>query len=417
MTGVDLVDRDPRYVERVDMAPWEREVLRFFEAHVFHLPLPAGAVVELGTARGNNFRRLCEVYGDARCIGYDVANYSGHPHIFERDVRALARTEDRPIALAFNDLSDWTLSPDSKRAGLHYATRNLVVGGLYIDAAFDARGLAWADEHLQDYELVVEDRLIALFRKRAVERAPPPPTERRAIDHGTSPLAASLRVDFRSTPYGAQLVSRARQDDTALDAVVDGLLARPVAPSLIRTTRCGPRRRLEGQTRSVFIDLAGMAPDAAAPVRSSLRARSRHSMTGTRWLTGCDRRRSARLLNYGHRPMSEHFPRGAEGAWRGDHARGEARKLPPRWLSSAATSAVYGEFRARPHPLALLRHSLDVEARSPSGCARCCPPPASRSSRTPWPTGSPFMCMRTRDSQRARTRMGTCRRARARRSG
>ncbi|MBK7758714.1 MAG: hypothetical protein IPI35_20420 [Deltaproteobacteria bacterium] len=115
--------------------------------------------------------------------------------------------------MAFNDLSDWTLSPDSKRAAFHYATRNLVVGGLYIDAAFDARGLAWADEHLQDYELVVEDRLIALFRKRAVGRAPRHRRSGAPSITATSPLAAGLESISLDTTVRACV---ARQDDTAL---------------------------------------------------------------------------------------------------------------------------------------------------------------------------------------------------------
>ena len=81
-----------------------------------------------------NFARLAGHYGPERCVGFDVANYGNHPRVREVDVRQLSARDDFPIALAWNDLSDWQQSPESKEAGLEFALRNMVAGAYYMDA-------------------------------------------------------------------------------------------------------------------------------------------------------------------------------------------------------------------------------------------------------------------------------------------
>lgn len=162
--GGDHVDRDPRYVEHVDMSGWEQEVASFLREVVFACPVPdEGWVVELGTARAVNFRLLCEHFGPERCIGYDVVNYAHDPLVLERDVRTLTKADDRPVALGWNDLSEWELSPRSKLAGLEFLTRNLVPGGFYMDATLTDDALA--HPAFAPLELVAQRNLIALFRR------------------------------------------------------------------------------------------------------------------------------------------------------------------------------------------------------------------------------------------------------------
>lgn len=160
----DHIDRDLRYVESADMAGWEREVESFLRDFVFSLDVPEGFIVELGTARAVNFQLLCERFGTERCIGYDVVNYASHPRVIEHDVRELTAEDDRPIAFGWNDLSEWQLSPHSKQAGLEYLVRNLVPGGLYMDATLDDK--ACGHPYFQLLEPVVERNLIALFRRK-----------------------------------------------------------------------------------------------------------------------------------------------------------------------------------------------------------------------------------------------------------
>lgn len=161
----ELVDRKRRYVEERDMSGWERSVRELFEGYVFQLEVPSrGAIIELGTARGVNFQRLCMHFGEARCLGYDVVNYARHPRVFEADVRELDPSSAGPVALGFNDLSDWAQSPASKRAGFDYLAGNIVPGGYYIDATL-------TDElrrtlPLGDFEHVLDVGLFSVYRRR-----------------------------------------------------------------------------------------------------------------------------------------------------------------------------------------------------------------------------------------------------------
>ncbi len=160
----DLIDIEPRYVDDRNLEGWERLIAWFFEQHVFTRLVPSyGQVVEMGVARGINFARLCEQFGPSRCEGFDVVNYPGHPRVRTVDVRTLDERDDRPIALAWNDLSNWEQSPVSKRAGFDFLTRNLVEEGLYIDADFEPDTLDTLD--LTGLELVADSKIIKMWRR------------------------------------------------------------------------------------------------------------------------------------------------------------------------------------------------------------------------------------------------------------
>ncbi|MBV1857461.1 MAG: hypothetical protein KUG77_03550 [Nannocystaceae bacterium] len=160
----DLIDIEPRYVDDRNLEGWERLIAWFFQTHVFNRLVPSqGQVVEMGVARGINFARLCEMFGAQRCEGFDVVNYPSHPRVRTIDVRTLGTRDDRPIALAWNDLSSWEHSPASKRAGFDFLTRNLVEEGLYVDADFEPDTIGTLD--LRGLELVVDTRLIKMWRR------------------------------------------------------------------------------------------------------------------------------------------------------------------------------------------------------------------------------------------------------------
>ncbi len=166
MASADLVDKEPDYIRRRAMGPWEAHVREVFDRTVVIRRIPAeGLIVELGTARGRNFSRLCALFGPERCLGFDVVDDLGHPRIRTADVRRLGPADDVPIALGWNDLSDWEMSPASKRAGRAYLLRNIVVGGLYVDAGFTPG--APPPEALPEFEHVASDRGIELWRRVA----------------------------------------------------------------------------------------------------------------------------------------------------------------------------------------------------------------------------------------------------------
>ncbi|HHH27032.1 MAG TPA: hypothetical protein ENK57_01610 [Polyangiaceae bacterium] len=107
-----------------------------------------------------------------------MSNALEHPRVELADVRALGPAYDRPIALGWNDLSDWRESPASKRAGRRFVLRNLVPGGLYVDAGFDAEHPPPAS--LPEMDWVAEDRGVVVWRRRGEAMPQPAGTPDRA---------------------------------------------------------------------------------------------------------------------------------------------------------------------------------------------------------------------------------------------
>lgn len=160
---MDRVDQCLRYLEHSDMSEWNQTVRKFFAEVLFLQPVPEqGWIVELGTFRCASFQLLCQHFGLERCVGYDVINYANHPRVIEKDVRSLGPEDDRPIAIGWNDVSDWKHSPKSKAAGADYLLRNMVVGGFYIDE--DLASIP-KDLDLAQYELVFSQKYLSLFRR------------------------------------------------------------------------------------------------------------------------------------------------------------------------------------------------------------------------------------------------------------
>lgn len=97
--------------------------------------LPDGYIVEYGSWRGAVIDELSRRYGSHRVFGFEIGNFFDHRQIHNIDVRHLAgnRQYQRPIALAWNDLSEWNGSPMGKQAAFDHALNNLVDDGIYIE--------------------------------------------------------------------------------------------------------------------------------------------------------------------------------------------------------------------------------------------------------------------------------------------
>jgi hypothetical protein len=103
---------------------------------VVELNIPsAGYIVEYGSWRGAVIDALSDVYGKSRVFGFDISNFCNHPQIHAVDVRHLSGYNQyrKPIALAWNDLSNWEGSPIGKQASFDHALNNMVDNAIYIE--------------------------------------------------------------------------------------------------------------------------------------------------------------------------------------------------------------------------------------------------------------------------------------------
>jgi hypothetical protein len=91
-----------------------------------------GYVVVLGTNRCVSFEILCDFFGAARCLGYDLYNPSGHPRVITKDCSTLSAIDDIPIAFCHNDVGSYPTTPLLKEHCQRWAARNVVAGGYVL---------------------------------------------------------------------------------------------------------------------------------------------------------------------------------------------------------------------------------------------------------------------------------------------
>lgn len=94
-----------------------------------------GYIVEYGSWRGSVIDILSKLYGTERVLGFDISNFTDHPQIHAVDVRLISGNSlfKMPIALAWNDLSEWNGSPAGKQAAFDHAMNNMVNDGIFIE--------------------------------------------------------------------------------------------------------------------------------------------------------------------------------------------------------------------------------------------------------------------------------------------
>lgn len=158
---MDKVDLNPRYLENANMSAWQNEVDNFFKNVLFNLDIPKGFIVEFGTFRCVSFNKLIKHFGQDRCFGFDIVNYENHPNVVECDVRTdLKFNLISNMAFAWNDISEWHGSPESKLAILNYTNKKLVPGGYYMDDALHRI----PNNNRPNYELVYSMGNITLWK-------------------------------------------------------------------------------------------------------------------------------------------------------------------------------------------------------------------------------------------------------------
>jgi hypothetical protein len=123
---------------------------------VTRLPdIPAdGYIVVLGTNRCVSFEILCEFFGPARCLGYDLHNPAGHPRVIGKDCSTLAASDDIPIAFCHNDVGSYPRTPVLKEHCQRWAARNVVAGGYLLGRNNRSRARFDVEAHLAELGFV-----------------------------------------------------------------------------------------------------------------------------------------------------------------------------------------------------------------------------------------------------------------------
>ena len=92
--------------------------------------LPEGYIVVLGTHNCISFNLLCDHFGQDRCIGYDIANPTGHKKVITGNILELSH--EIPIAFVHNDIGNFSLTPLAKLHAQRWAAHNVVQGGYFL---------------------------------------------------------------------------------------------------------------------------------------------------------------------------------------------------------------------------------------------------------------------------------------------
>lgn len=106
---------------------------KIFEHYLPKLEIPKeGYIVLMGTNKCVSFNLLCKLFGEDRCIGYDLYNPTRHSKVITKDCNSLGNTDDLPIAFAHNDIGNFPKTPELKLHVQHWLARNTIEGGVVL---------------------------------------------------------------------------------------------------------------------------------------------------------------------------------------------------------------------------------------------------------------------------------------------
>lgn len=108
-------------------------VYKIYKDLVPSLNIPSdGYIVVLGTHKCISFDLLCKIYGEDRCVGYDLFNPSNHSRVIIKDCMSLSDLDNIPIAFCHNDLGNFPKTPGLKLHAQEWAAKNVVDGGVFL---------------------------------------------------------------------------------------------------------------------------------------------------------------------------------------------------------------------------------------------------------------------------------------------
>ncbi len=138
-SNIDYVDQNPSYMDELyDINP------EFFEKWFVWIKtnlhkilkmynVPEGDIIQAGTWNGIVYDEFKKIFGTDRCKGFDIVKYINDNSIIYGDFRKTSLDYNGKCALFYNGLGAWDKNKNSKEAGLEFAKKNLVPGGLYLD--------------------------------------------------------------------------------------------------------------------------------------------------------------------------------------------------------------------------------------------------------------------------------------------
>jgi len=105
----------------------------FYDKIVKKLDIPKeGKIVVLGTHRCVSFDKLCNFFGYDRVIGYDLHNPTNHPNVIIKDCNKLDENDNVEMAFCHNDLGNYSSTPNLKKHGQEWASKNIIKGGYML---------------------------------------------------------------------------------------------------------------------------------------------------------------------------------------------------------------------------------------------------------------------------------------------
>jgi len=138
-SNIDFVDQSTRYMdflykeESLIFDKWALWIKENLETTLSTYTIPTGKVVQAGTWNGDMYFVLQKIFGKDCCIGFDIEQYINDSSIIYGDFRKIYNDHPISCCLFYNGLGSWKCNKTSKQAGLDYAIKNLVSGGLYLD--------------------------------------------------------------------------------------------------------------------------------------------------------------------------------------------------------------------------------------------------------------------------------------------
>ena len=170
--NIDLIDQCSRYMDllvnneegKTYFDQWAMWIGQNLNIILSNYVIPNGKIIQAGTWNGNVYFELQKIFKKERCIGFDIEKYINDDSIIYGDFRKIHKQYPYTCALFYNGLGSWEYNKKSKSAGLEYAIKNLVPGGLYLDVIHGNKSILTDIPQLEFCQIY--DDILLILRKK-----------------------------------------------------------------------------------------------------------------------------------------------------------------------------------------------------------------------------------------------------------